>query len=91
MPATTFHLPNAGGRVGSGILDMMIRGGTTDNLVQNSAIMAEFVLPIAAFSALLITGAIVGTLVYFATYFQNPLHLNKRNTANRSIQGSKMY
>jgi hypothetical protein len=80
------------GLVGSGILDMMIRGGTTtDNLVQNTAIMAEFVLPIAAFSALLITGAIVGTLVYFATYFQNPLHLNKRNTANRSIQGSKMY
>ena len=79
------------GLVGSGILDMMVRGGTTDNLIQNTAIMAEFVLPIAAFSALLITGAIVGTLVYLATYFQNPLHLNKRNTANRSIQGSKMY
>ena len=79
------------GLAGSGILDMMISGGTTNNLKQNTAIMAEFVLPIAAFSGLLIAGAIVGTIVYFATYFQNPLHLNRRSTTNHSIPGGKMY
>jgi hypothetical protein len=81
------------GLIGSGIHDMIISGGTstTDSLKQNTAIMAEFVLPIAAFSGLLITGAVVGTIMYFATYFQNPLHLNKRNTGSRFIQGGKMY
>jgi hypothetical protein len=79
------------GLAGSGILDMVISGGTTNNLKQNTAIMAEFVLPIAAFSGLLIAGAIVGTIVYFATYFQNPLHLNRSNTTNHSIPGGKMY
>jgi hypothetical protein len=78
------------GLAGSGILDMITSGGTTDNLKQNSAIMAEFVLPIAAFSGLLVTGAAVGTIVYFASYFQNPLHLNKMNTTSHSIQGGKM-
>jgi hypothetical protein len=78
------------GLAGSGILDMIISGGTTDNLKQNSAIMAEFVLPIAAFSGLLVTGAAVGTIVYFASYFQNLLHLNKRNTTSHSIQGGRM-
>ena len=73
------------GLAGSGIIDLIIINGhtsttTMDNPTQNTAIMSEFVLPIAAFSGLLITGAIVGTIVYFATYFQNPLHLDKRNT-----------
>jgi hypothetical protein len=78
------------GLAGSGILDMMLSGDTTDNLKQNTAIMAEFVLPIAAFSGLLITGAVAGTIVYFASYLHNPLQVNKRNTTSRSIQGGKM-
>jgi hypothetical protein len=81
------------GLAGSGILDlMMISGGTsTTNIKENTAIMAEFVSPIAAFAGLLIIGAVVGAIVYFATYFQNTLHLSKRNTMNRSFQGGKMY
>jgi hypothetical protein len=80
------------GLAGSGVLDMMLNGGTTTtNLKQNTAIMAEFVSPIAAFAGLLIIGAVVGAILYFATYFQNTLHLSKRNTTNRSIQGGKMY
>jgi hypothetical protein len=69
---------------------MMISGDIINNLKQNTAIMSEFVLPIAAFSGLLITGAVIGTIAYFASYFQNPLHLNKRNTTSHSIQGGKM-
>jgi hypothetical protein len=81
------------GHIGSGIHDMIISGGTstTDSLIQNTAIMAEFVLPIAAFSGLSITGAVLGTIAYFATYFQNPLHLNKRNNGSPFIQGGMMY
>lgn len=77
------------GLVGSGIIDLMISGGTnTPNLKQNTAIMAEFVLPIATFAGLLITGAAAGTIVYFAAYFQDS-HLGKSSTEN-SIQGGKM-
>jgi hypothetical protein len=85
------------GLVGSGIVDLMMISGsttstTTDNLKQNTAIMDEFVFPIAAFAGLLITVAVVGTMVYFATYFQNPPHLDKRSATDRSIQGGgKMY
>jgi hypothetical protein len=76
------------GLIGSGIHDMIISGGTstTDSLIQNTAIMTEFELPIAAFSGLLITGAVLGTIVYFATYFQNPLHLNERTQAADSFK-----
>jgi energy-converting hydrogenase Eha subunit E len=80
------------GLVGSGILDLMMTSGSTDttNLKQNTAIMADFVLPIAAFSSLLITGALAGTIVYFATYSQNSLQFDKRSISH-SVQGGNMY
>ncbi len=82
------------GLVGSGILDLIMISGITDttNLKQNTAIMADFVLPIAVSASLLITGAVVGTIAYFATYFQNPPHLDKRRSTDQSIQrGGKRY
>ena len=79
------------GLAGSGILNlMMISGATTDNLKQNTAIMDEFVFPIAVFAGLLITGALVGTIVYFATYFENRSHLDMRSTSNPAIQGEEV-
>jgi hypothetical protein len=80
------------GLVGSGILDLVVNAstGTTTDLRQNTAIMTEYILPIAVFAGLLIMGVVAGTIVYFATYFQNPLLLGKGST-NHSIQGAKMY
>jgi hypothetical protein len=72
---------------GSGIFDLVISGSTSsNNLNTNTAIMAEFVLPITAFSGLLIMAAVVGTIVYFATYLHNP-YLDKRSTKNSSQEG----
>jgi hypothetical protein len=76
------------GLVGSGILDVIIGGGsTTTNLQENTAVMTEFIFPIVVSADILIAGAIVGSIVYFATYFQNP-HYDGRK---RSIQGGKIY
>jgi hypothetical protein len=78
------------GLAGSGIFDLMISESTSsNNLNPNTAIMAEFVIPIAVFSGLLIMAAVVGTIVYFATYLQNP-YLDKRNTKH-SIQEGELY
>lgn len=49
--------------------------------------MSEFVFPIVVFADILITGAVVGSIMYFATYFQNPHH--KRTKC--SIQVGKIY
>jgi hypothetical protein len=59
------------GLAGSGILDVIISGSST-NLKENTAVMTEFIAPIAVFAVILITGALAGSIVYFATYFQNP-------------------
>ncbi|MBD0361006.1 MAG: hypothetical protein ICV56_09895 [Nitrososphaeraceae archaeon] len=76
------------GLVSSGILDVIISGSAaTTNLRENTAVMSEFVFPIVVFADILITGAVVDSIMYFATYFQNPHH--KRTKC--SIQGSKIY
>jgi hypothetical protein len=70
------------GFVGSGILDLMISGSATAaNLKQNTAIMNEFVLPISAFAGILIIGAVVGTIAYFATYFSRYASLQEDRRA----------
>ncbi len=67
------------GLVGSGILDLIMAGAANvPNLKQNVAIMEEFVLPITVSAGLLIMGAVVGTIAYFATYFQNQSDPDKR-------------
>ena len=72
---------------GSGIFDLVIsRSTSSNNLNTNTATMAEFVLPITAFSGLLIMTVVVGTIVYFATYLHNP-YLDKRSTKNSSQEG----
>ncbi|MDQ3836861.1 MAG: hypothetical protein M3270_08010, partial [Thermoproteota archaeon] len=70
------------GFVGSGIVDLMISGNANAaNLKQNTAIMNEFVLPISAFAGLLIIGAAVGTIAYFATYFSRSASLQEDRQA----------
>jgi len=43
--------------------------------------MAEYIASIAGFAVILITGAVTGSRVYFATYFQNP----QEDVSNRRI------
>jgi hypothetical protein len=59
------------GLSGSGILDV-ITNGSAANLKENPTVMEEFIAPIALFAIILIIGAVTGSLVYIATYFQNP-------------------
>lgn len=68
------------GLVGSGIFDLIITGNDSATLKENPAIMNEFVIPIVVFVNLLIVGAIVGSILYFATYFQNMRYTMRKFT-----------
>jgi len=59
------------GLVGSGIFDLIITGNAAATLKENPAIMNEFVIPIVVSANVLIVGVIVGSILYFVTYFQN--------------------
>lgn len=59
------------GLVGLGILDLIIAGNDAWTLKENPSVMNEFVIPIVVSVNVLVIGVIVGTIVYFATYFQN--------------------
>ena len=66
--ATTISMILAG-LMGSGALDLILSGGTTQ-LHQNLAIMDQFIPPIATFSGVLSIGVIVGGISYVSTYLQ---------------------
>jgi hypothetical protein len=59
------------GLVGSGIFDLIITGNNATTLKENPTIMNEFVIPIVVSVNILIVGVIVGSILYFATFFQN--------------------
>jgi hypothetical protein len=70
IPAVTMTIIYAG-LIGSGILDLIVNGQTA-SLRENTTVMAGFIVPIAVFAGVLITGTISGTVLYFLTYLQNP-------------------
>jgi hypothetical protein len=70
IPAVTMTIIYAG-LVGSGIFDLIVNGQTS-NLRENTTVMADFIIPIAVFAGVLITGTISGTVLYFLTFLQNP-------------------
>ncbi len=59
------------GVVGSGIFDLIITGNDSATLRENPTIMNEFVIPIVVSINILIVGVLVGSILYFGTYFQN--------------------
>ncbi len=67
------------GLVGSGIFDLIITGNDAATLKENPAIMNEFVIPIVVSINILIVGVIVGSIVYFATYFQNMVYTKRKS------------
>jgi hypothetical protein len=70
---------------------VMISGSApTSGLKQNTAIMAEFVLPITLFAGILIIGALLGSIVYFATYFQNS-HYDKSSSSSKMFDSMRWH
>ncbi len=65
------------GLVGSGIFDLIVTGNDATTLIENPTIMNEFVIPIVVSVNILIVGVIVGSILYFVTFFQN-MQYNKR-------------
>ena len=66
------------GLVGSGIFDLIISGNDAATLKENPTIMNEFVIPIVVSVNILIVGVIVGSILYFATYFQNVRYTKRK-------------
>jgi hypothetical protein len=61
------------GLIGSGILGVIINGGsasTVSQLKPNVAVMSQFISPIAAFAGILSIGVISGGITYILTYLQ---------------------
>jgi hypothetical protein len=70
------------GLVGSGIFDLIITGNDAATLKENPTVMNEFVIPIVVSVNILIVGVIVGSVLYFASYFQI-MRYSKRKFAVR--------
>jgi hypothetical protein len=66
------------GLVGSGIFDLIITGNDATTLKENPAIMNEFVIPIVVSANILIVGVIVGSILYFTTFFQNMRYAKRK-------------
>jgi hypothetical protein len=56
------------GLVGSGIFAVISNGGIATQLKPNTEAMAQFILPIAAFAAVLVIGTIAGGIVFITNY-----------------------
>jgi hypothetical protein len=58
------------GLVGSGIFAVIPNGGIATQLKPNTEAMAQFILPIAAFEAVLAIGTIAGGIVFITNYLE---------------------
>jgi len=75
--ATTISMILAG-LMGSGALDLILSAGNTTELQQNTAIMDQFIPPIATFAGVLSIGVIVGGISYVSTYLQKSDTINDK-------------
>jgi hypothetical protein len=74
--ATTISMILAG-LMGSGALDLILSAGNTE-LQQNTAIMDQFIPPIATFAGVLSIGVIVGGISYISIYLQKSDTINDK-------------
>jgi len=75
--ATTISMILAG-LMGSGALDLILSAGNTTELQQNTAILDQFIPPIATFAGVLSIGVIVGGISYVLTYLQKSDTINDK-------------
>ena len=71
------------GVVGSGILAVITSDGIATQLKPNTEEMAQFILPIAAFAAVLVIGTIAGGIVFITNYLRENSSGNRINTKRR--------
>jgi hypothetical protein len=58
------------GLIGSGVYELVASGSVTNQLKPNTAVMAQFILPISVFAAVLVVGIIAGGIVFITNYFR---------------------
>jgi hypothetical protein len=58
------------GLIGSGVYEMVVSGSVTNQLKPNTEVMAQFILPISVFVAVLVVGVIAGGIVFITNYFR---------------------
>jgi hypothetical protein len=56
------------GLIGSGIFTVVASGGVTVQLKPNTEAMAQFILPVSLFAAVLVIGTIAGGIVFITNY-----------------------
>jgi len=71
------------GLVGSGVLATISSGGNAAQLKPNIEAMTQFILPIAAFVAVLVTGTIAGGIVFITNYLGENSPRDRINTKRR--------
>lgn len=67
--ATTITMIFAG-MTGTGILDVILSGGSAQNLQPNLTVMEQFVMPIAALAGLLSIGVLTGGIAFVTSYLK---------------------
>jgi hypothetical protein len=70
------------GLVGSGVIGIVLSGGSISELRPNSQVMEEFITPISSFAAILVTGLIAGGLTFiinYSCYMKNGIHKTYKN------------
>jgi hypothetical protein len=58
------------GLIGSGVYEVVASGSVTNQLKPNTEVMAQFILPISVFAAVLVVGVIAGGIVFITNYFR---------------------
>jgi len=57
------------GLIGSGVYEVIASGSVANQLKPNTEVMAQFILPISVFAAVLVAGVIAGGVVFITNYF----------------------
>jgi len=73
------------GLVGSGIFAVISSGGIAAQLKPNTEATSQFILPIAAFAAVLVIGTIAGGIVFITNYLGEDNYRDRINTKRREF------
>jgi hypothetical protein len=73
------------GLIGSGIFTVVASGSAAAQLKPNTEAMAQFILPISLFAAVLVIGTIAGGIVFITNYFGENSSRVRINTKRREF------
>jgi hypothetical protein len=72
------------GLIGSGVFAVVTSGGVATQLKPNTEVMAQFILPISVFAAVLVIGVIAGGIVFITNYFRMKSSGDRIDTIRRA-------